>query len=273
MIRNPDFTTAEQEWLGRILRDALDVHTREHFFEWVQGPVQALVPHDILICGFQDQASGFRVERFTVSRYFRAEHLKATVHPNGLLSEALKNWQADGRPVLMGREYVSGPAGDKESDERLRRLELRNLVTHAIRWHDGSLKSHISFARVMCPLDERLSRSVQVLAPVVSATLARVLASEGAVSRADSVLSPREIEILESVRDGRTNPEIAVRLGISPLTVKNHIRHILKKLQVRTRGHAVARALSAGILGHHFGGRQSGNENEPEPTDSTEMAA
>lgn len=247
------------------MRDSLEVRTREQFFAWTQGPLQTLVPHDILICGFQDQGSDFRVERFTVCRYFRAEHLQAAVHPSGLLAEVLKKWLSDGHPVLMGREFVSGPNKDFDCDERLLRLELRNLVTHAIRWHDGSLKSHVSFARVMCPFDERLVRSVQVLAPVVAMTLARVMASEGCAVGTDiGTLSPREIEILESVRDGRTNPEIAVRLGISPLTVKNHIRHILKKLQVRTRGHAVVKALSTGLLNHHTGGRYASRHDAEE---------
>jgi transcriptional regulator EpsA len=253
MNRHPDFTVEEQEWLGRIMLTSLNVRCREHFFGWVQGPVQTLLPHDILICGFQDQAGGFRVERFSASRYFRTEHLEAAVHPQGLLAETLKHWQGDDRPVLLGKEYVRAPHKEGDGDARLHRLELRNLATHGLRWVDGSLKCHVSFARVMCPFDERLSRTVQVLAPVVSMTLARVLASGGGVSRSDNMLSPREIEILEGVRDGRTNPEIAVRLGISPLTVKNHIRHILKKLQVRTRGHAVARALSSGLLNHQVG--------------------
>ncbi|NWG87724.1 MAG: transcriptional regulator EpsA [Hydrogenophilaceae bacterium] len=253
MIQHPDFTAEEEQWLGRILLTALDVRCREHFFGWIQGPVQTLLPHDILICGFQDHTGSFRIERFSASRYFRAEHLEAAVHPHGLLAETLKQWQSDSQPVLLGHEYVGGPANEDGGDGRLRRLELRNLATHALRWIDGSLKCHVSFARVMCPFDGRLSRTVQVLAPVVSMTLARVLASEGSVGRTDNMLSPREIEILEGVRDGRTNPEIAVRLNISPLTVKNHIRHILKKLQVRTRGHAVAKALSAGLLNPHFG--------------------
>jgi transcriptional regulator EpsA len=263
MHQHPEFTAEEKEWLGRVMLASLDVKCREHFFNWVQGPVQTLLPHDILICGFQDQSGGFRVEPFTASRYFNSAHLEAAIHPNGLLSETLKQWQDDGRPVLLGKEYVRARARETDSDARLHRLELRNLATHALRWVDGSLKCHVSFARVMCPFDEYLSRTVQVLAPVVSMTLARVLASEGTVSRADNMLSPREVEILESVRDGRTNPEIAVRLGISPLTVKNHIRHILKKLQVRTRGHAVARALSAGLLGHHIGGNLAAGQDEP----------
>jgi len=55
------------------------------------------------------------------------------------------------------------------------------------------------------------------------------------------VLSPREREVLDQVRQGRTNAEIARTLFISPGTVKRHMDHIFDKLGVRTRAAAVAR--------------------------------
>lgn len=54
------------------------------------------------------------------------------------------------------------------------------------------------------------------------------------------VLSPREEEILDLVRQGLTNAEIAQALYLSLSTVKVHIRHIFEKLGVRTRTEAVA---------------------------------
>ena len=53
-------------------------------------------------------------------------------------------------------------------------------------------------------------------------------------------LSPREHEILELVRQGLTNAEIAQTLFLSVSTVKVHIRHVFEKLGVRTRTEAVA---------------------------------
>jgi DNA-binding NarL/FixJ family response regulator len=53
-------------------------------------------------------------------------------------------------------------------------------------------------------------------------------------------LSPREEEILDLVRQGLTNAEIAQALYVSVSTVKVHIRHIFEKLGVRTRTEAVA---------------------------------
>ena len=61
-------------------------------------------------------------------------------------------------------------------------------------------------------------------------------------------LSEREIQIMSGVRDGKTNAEIGAELGISPLTVKNHVQRILRKLGVANRAQAVARCLSANVF-------------------------
>jgi DNA-binding CsgD family transcriptional regulator len=55
------------------------------------------------------------------------------------------------------------------------------------------------------------------------------------------VLSPREREIIDQVRQGRKTAEIASSLFITPGTVKSHMDHIFDKLGVRTRAEAVAR--------------------------------
>jgi DNA-binding CsgD family transcriptional regulator len=55
------------------------------------------------------------------------------------------------------------------------------------------------------------------------------------------ILSPREREIIDQVRQGRKTIEIASSLFITPGTVKSHIDHIFDKLGVRTRAEAVAR--------------------------------
>ena len=49
------------------------------------------------------------------------------------------------------------------------------------------------------------------------------------------VLTPAEWRILDEVRTGATNAEIAIRLGLSPYTVKYHISNILGKLELRNR--------------------------------------
>jgi DNA-binding NarL/FixJ family response regulator len=62
-------------------------------------------------------------------------------------------------------------------------------------------------------------------------------------------LTDREREVLELVAQGRANPAIAARLGLSLKTVRNHVSNILTKLQVADRAQAIVRARDAG-LGH-----------------------
>jgi len=52
-------------------------------------------------------------------------------------------------------------------------------------------------------------------------------------------LTPRELEILNLISDHLGNKQIANRLSVSTYTVKNHVHHILEKLQVHSRAEAV----------------------------------
>lgn len=58
----------------------------------------------------------------------------------------------------------------------------------------------------------------------------------------DLVLSPREMEVLGLISEELTNKEIAERLCLSVYTVKNHVHHILDKLDVDCREAAVREA-------------------------------
>jgi DNA-binding NarL/FixJ family response regulator len=53
-------------------------------------------------------------------------------------------------------------------------------------------------------------------------------------------LSPRQRQVLDHLRLGRTNREIAARLGISIGTVNKHVHEVLTVLKVRNRTQAVA---------------------------------
>jgi DNA-binding CsgD family transcriptional regulator len=52
------------------------------------------------------------------------------------------------------------------------------------------------------------------------------------------VLTPRQFEVLEHIREGRSNPEIAEQLGISRDAVKFHVSEIITRLGVRDRREA-----------------------------------
>ena len=86
------------------------------------------------------------------------------------------------------------------------------------------------------------ARGEVVLAPAVAARLV------GRVSSSTSVLTEREIEVLELLADGLTNAELARRLLVSEATVKSHLSHIYAKLGVDSRAAAVARAIERRVI-------------------------
>ena len=60
-------------------------------------------------------------------------------------------------------------------------------------------------------------------------------------------LTPREAEVLCWVAQGKTNPDIAIILGMSEGTVKKHLEHVFEKMGVESRNAATLKALE--ILG------------------------
>ena len=63
-----------------------------------------------------------------------------------------------------------------------------------------------------------------------------------------SDLTPRELQILQLVIEGKSNKAIATEIYISEKTVEFHLDHIYTKLGVRTRLVAVVWAIQQGIL-------------------------
>lgn len=63
-----------------------------------------------------------------------------------------------------------------------------------------------------------------------------------------SPLTPREMEILKYIGQGFLNKQIALELGISEQTIKNHVTSILRKLNANARTEAVVLALRQGLI-------------------------
>ncbi|MBL7166729.1 MAG: response regulator transcription factor [Dehalococcoidales bacterium] len=63
-----------------------------------------------------------------------------------------------------------------------------------------------------------------------------------------SPLTPREIEILNYIAKGYLNKQIAIELGISEQTIKNHVTSILRKLNANARTEAVVLAIKQGVI-------------------------
>ncbi len=91
------------------------------------------------------------------------------------------------------------------------------------------------------------SKGESLLAPSI---LKRVLAVQQniPVNKKESVLSERELEVLQAAARGERNKEIAFKLGITERTVKAHLASVYQKFGVDSRAAAVAIAAEQGLL-------------------------
>ncbi len=89
------------------------------------------------------------------------------------------------------------------------------------------------------------ARGETALAPSAAAALVRRTTARVPVGPA---LSPRELEVLQLVAQGKSNPAIGRTLFVSETTVKTHLGHVFEKLGVNDRTRAVTRAMELGIL-------------------------
>jgi DNA-binding NarL/FixJ family response regulator len=61
-------------------------------------------------------------------------------------------------------------------------------------------------------------------------------------------ISPRELAVLQELAAGRSNKEIAIKLAVSPNTIKTHTAKLFEKLGARRRTDAINRARELGLL-------------------------
>jgi DNA-binding CsgD family transcriptional regulator/Tfp pilus assembly protein PilF len=97
------------------------------------------------------------------------------------------------------------------------------------------------------PLAEAIAEALAVTTEVVSSAAGRP-----STPSARHGLTPREVEVLQVVREGCSNREIGERLFISERTARTHVQNILDKLDLPTRAAAAAYAVEHGLIEPHL---------------------
>jgi DNA-binding CsgD family transcriptional regulator len=152
---------------------------------------------------------------------------------------------AEDRPVQFGalaQQWLSAFFGDRPKDRSclpdavtdwLRRTRSPDPARPALACSCDSLVRERDGRRLRLRVIPALSGPGRIL------LLGLETVPEAAHASLARELTPREIEVLLQVEQGKTNEEVAVALGISPLTVRTHLEHIFEKLRVPSRTAAV----------------------------------
>lgn len=233
---------------------SLRVHGRAQFFGWTQGLLQGLVKHEVLICALRSAESrSLHVDSFSTAVPEPAVISEMFLHDPSFAPHLVGAWEEHRfRPVLC--EVGAAPLAGGALARELERLGATQLIAHGMHDASGHTTSLFTFA---CRPGREASRQayfVQLAVPFLHAAWLRTHVAgtsevAGAAPAAASTLTAREQQIMKWICLGKSNAEIGAILEISPLTVKNHVQKILRRLNVANRAQAVAKALELRILG------------------------
>jgi transcriptional regulator EpsA len=241
----------------------LDVRRRYQFFVWTQGSLQVLLPHQFTVCGAYS-----RTRHELQFDAFNSVPVDAQVLTdfadgrNPLLVHLQAMWlRARCKPVTLALdEPGSGPHA--AAQELLRNAGFRQLVAHGASrpQRPNEIETFFVLASQGAPYSPRHRLCLELMLPHMHTTWQRVQVIERELRElpptqsvrpaSGSQITERERQILTWLREGRSNPQIGETLGISALTVKNHVQKILRKLGAANRAQAVAIAISLNLLSH-----------------------
>jgi transcriptional regulator EpsA len=248
-------TATEQESLILNLEASLRVHARPHFFTWTQGLLQSLIAHEVLICALRSgEPLSLSVDSLAMNAADPAVFGDAFMRDASVAPVLITAWEERRfRPVVCEVSELSALAGGVFAQELLR-IGATRLVAHGTHDCDGRMESFFVFACVPGTDPARQAHLAQLLVPFLHSAWIRARLNGG--DRGVATIKPvrtgnitaREQEILKWIYLGKSNFEIGAILNISPLTVKNHVQKILRKLNVVNRAQAVGKALELRVL-------------------------
>jgi transcriptional regulator EpsA len=241
---------AEVELLLLNLDAAIRVRQRSQFFLWTQGQLQSLIPHRLLLCAARsgkDERSPYHIDWFSRDPLSEEQSARLGFERGGFLAAMMEVWQRGG-----GSVWFVEPGEMSELHKLPRWLDRMHLGWHGTMDAFGGTVSLFLFASDG-PFDRaRHSHFVELLVPHLSSALVRsMLGLRSNMPRSlsePSVLTDRQLEVLRYVQQGKTNSEIGSLLEISPLTVKNHVQSLLRKLNAQNRAQAVSFGIEQRII-------------------------
>lgn len=252
MIESLDIPPQALAALHHAQRCAVPIRQRSDFFMWSQGGLQGCVPHGLLTCTLFD-ANGQALHHDTFySTLIDGKTLEAaSAAEAGLGADLARHCQKVGQTLLYvdrraGTEAAASPLDDLR--QRCNQWGLGPALVVSTGAIPGSLSSCFVFFKLATPTQALHHDFAALLLPHLHLALCRSWAAKEEAERrlADDAwaLTTRQLEILNWVQQGKTNFEIAAILEVSPLTVKNHLQKLFKRLDVHNRTQAVAKVMT-----------------------------
>lgn len=225
----------------------------QQFFVWLRLHLHRFVPHELALCWSDGgrEAGGCRALVLNCVPLPESVLLALSNPASHCWRQLAEQWErADGRACRVVLDAL--PA---EGAQALAGAGFSTLELHAVQG-PGRAGPELIFAftsRQRAATGANALLALELWMPYLQFAWWRAEGPGPRRRAAPSVpgappLTERELQVLVAVREAKANAQIGALLGISPLTVKNHLRSIQRKLGARNRAHAVAEAMARRLI-------------------------
>jgi transcriptional regulator EpsA len=220
----------------------------------VQGALQSLIAHEVLICGLQEgRQIALRVDSFSTAPVDCARLNELFQQDMSLVPHLIRMWEENRCQAVLS-QTERGPLAGSALAREFSRLGASHVLAHGTHDTSGQMTSFFVFSCRPGTVGAKQAYLADLVVPYLHAAWIRSQVAwpldRGGANQAamTGLLTPRETQILQWIYHGKSNIEIGMILDISPLTVKNHVQRTLRKLNVLNRTQAVGKALALRLV-------------------------
>lgn len=230
----------------KMIEQLTQVSSKVQLETWVDQCLMTHCPSSSLLIGYGRMQSEFAMIPYYVSSNFPKSLIRTfDINDPNLAVPMLDEWRCSGAPVM------GDLSGDSLHDllwQTMFRQKGFNKVAVAV-----NMDRRNGYTTYLCMTDplirgvaldaHQFKKHFAIISPILHNVLSQLEYQQALAKKDDKIskLTPRECEILQWIKEGKTNFEISCILGISFSTIKNHVQKILIKLQVNNRTQAISK--------------------------------
>lgn len=234
----------EKNWeeFFSVTKASLSVTNEYEFNVWRQSMLCKFLSHDVMICSWGNFNYGYLDHNVA-----NAAGKQKIIESNccKLLDRMMANlyqiWEKNNfRWFMLDSDSDGFPATGSLNLEKTEKYQGKQMLAYGIRGiGDGNSSLYVFLSQD--PAINVEHYAIGMLMPYVDSALRRIKSIQPVGHSSNySLLTARELQIMEWVNHGKTNYEIGIILSISPNTVKNHLKKVFSKLNVSSRAQAVS---------------------------------
>jgi len=233
-------------YLLEIIQQSLSCRNKIDFFK-TMNKLSSLIPYNFSICGLAEIDKKGKIKSYKyINIKYPPEWIKLYLAQKYYRIDPIVQENFTKFTLQYWPETYQKHAPPKKLLSRKEDFGLKKGYTYGLKNPKGKSGSLFSLAGNALDTSNRTKVIITTVIPHLHQALTRIIDQPN--RETDNILSARQKEVLNWIKEGKSTWDISVIIGITENTVKFHVNQILQKLDVVNRPHAVAVAIGQGLI-------------------------